>query len=333
MTRTERAAWVVVDLGAMDLRLFDGGEGGTAAAPAAGNGERSVPAGAPALKSRKPGEYDNVVFGRQPNAQGIVTNAAETPSDAGRESESGVQTTSSTMEERKAQYRAFKEGDFKDLFDADVQRIINSRFRETKQLQTQVEGYQPIIDLLAERLQSDARDPKALLKALKDDELYLERAADEAGLTIAAFKERENLVLENKQLLEAQRRREGEEAVQRDVARWLEEEKAMKGRYPQFDLRTEMQNPEFINLARLTSAEHAYKVIHMDELLNDAMTTTAAATEQKVAANVRARGARPAEAGNSAQGGMVVKNDVSKLTKAERAEIARRAMRGETISF
>ena len=162
MTRTERAAWVVVDLSAMDLRLFDGGEGGTAAAPAAGNGERSVPAGAPALKSRKSGEYDNVVFGRQPNAQGIVTNAAETPSDAGRESESGVQTTSSTMEERKAQYRAFKEGDFKDLFDADVQRIINQRFRETKQLQTQVEGYQPIIDRLVQRYGVDGKDMKAL---------------------------------------------------------------------------------------------------------------------------------------------------------------------------
>ena len=42
---------------------------------------------------------------------------------------------------------------------------------------------------------------------------------------------------------------------------------------------------------------------------------------------------RPQENGTLQSGGMIVKNDVSKLTREDRAEIARRAMRGEKIQF
>ena len=71
----------------------------------------------------------------------------------------------------------------------------------------------------------------------------------------------------------------------------------------------------------------------MDEIVTEAMSTSAAQAEKRVVENVRAKGARPAENGVAAQSGFVVKDDVSKLSRKERAEIARRAMRGETISF
>ena len=54
---------------------------------------------------------------------------------------------------------------------------------------------------------------------------------------------------------------------------------------------------------------------------------------QQVTDNVRARGARPAENGVSSGSGFLVKSDVSKLTKKDRAEIARRAAHGEKIVF
>ena len=43
--------------------------------------------------------------------------------------------------------------------------------------------------------------------------------------------------------------------------------------------------------------------------------------------------AQRGDGGAAAQGGIVYRNDVSKLTKAERAEIARRVNSGEVISF
>jgi hypothetical protein len=63
------------------------------------------------------------------------------------------------------------------------------------------------------------------------------------------------------------------------------------------------------------------------------MQFTAKKVEQNITNKIIANGARPSENGNSFQGASVTKSDVSTLTKADRAEIARRVARGEKISF
>jgi hypothetical protein len=63
------------------------------------------------------------------------------------------------------------------------------------------------------------------------------------------------------------------------------------------------------------------------------MQFTAKKVEQNLTNKIIANGARPSENGNSSQGASVTKSDVSALTKADRAEIARRVARGEKISF
>ena len=75
--------------------------------------------------------------------------------------------------------------------------------------------------------------------------------------------------------------------------------------------------------------EQAYKVLHMDDFLSKAT----AQAEKTITNNIRARGARPQENGAAPKSAVVVKDDVSKLTPADRAEIARRAAMGETITF
>ena len=65
----------------------------------------------------------------------------------------------------------------------------------------------------------------------------------------------------------------------------------------------------------------------------DATRQTAALTEKAVVDSVRAKGARPAENGAAPRSAFVVKSDVNKLTKEDRATIALKAMRGEHIEF
>ena len=77
----------------------------------------------------------------------------------------------------------------------------------------------------------------------------------------------------------------------------------------------------------------AFRVMHLDELMANNAAQVARQTEAAVAANVRANGSRPVENGTRQQSSFTVKSDVSKLTKADRAEIARRVQRGEKISF
>ena len=98
-----------------------------------------------------------------------------------------------------------------------------------------------------------------------------------------------------------------------------------------FDLKTEIDgNPDFLALLqRGVSVEQAYKVLHMNDFLSKAT----AQAEKAVTDNIRARGARPPENGAATKSAVVVKDDVSKLTPADRAEIARRAAMGETITF
>ena len=79
--------------------------------------------------------------------------------------------------------------------------------------------------------------------------------------------------------------------------------------------------------------QHAYEVCHLDDIKAGVAATQAQATEKQIVSSIRAKGARPQENGTAAQSAFVVKDDVSRLTKAERAEIARRAARGEIIEF
>lgn len=78
---------------------------------------------------------------------------------------------------------------------------------------------------------------------------------------------------------------------------------------------------------------HAYEVVHMEEIKAGVAQLTAQATEKQVVDGIRARGARPQENGTTSQSAFTVKDDVSKLSKKDRAEIARRAMMGEKITF
>ena len=82
-----------------------------------------------------------------------------------------------------------------------------------------------------------------------------------------------------------------------------------------------------------TPMEHAYKVLHLDEILNNERNVTAANTEKQVMDNIRARGQRPPEAGLNSNNAITYKTDVNAMSDKEILEIARRANRGDVIQL
>ena len=112
------------------------------------------------------------------------------------------------------------------------------------------------------------------------------------------------------------------------AARWQREEAAVRMRYPSFTLRDEMANPDFVRL--LTDRSHpmdmlrAYESIHFDELR--AAIEQEALERAKEALRLRRR--RPNEGGAAPQAG--IRQNVP-MTRADRAALAKRAMRGERI--
>ena len=314
-----------------NLHIF---EGGAASGAAAGTGDGAqTSAGENTITSaagKKSGDLKNVVYGKQNT---MITNAVEHPA-AGDKEEGDITVTSNTQEERRKAYQDLINGEYKDLYTQDTQNMINRRFKETKNLESRLQSYSPIIDTLMQRYRITDGDPAKLQEAIENDEAYLTEAADEAGLTVDQFKQFQKLERDNKELLQAQQNQQMQERVNSQVQQWVMESEGVKQKFPTFDLDTEIQNQEFVKMLKNgIPVEHAFKLIHFDEILQEAMTTTARTQEKQVIENVRARGMRPSENGVSNRSAFTVKDDVSKLTKKDRAEIARRAARGEMISF
>lgn len=317
------------------LCLFDG-EGAGATASATGGAQGDTKGAVPGRTHRgKSGEFTNVLFGKQPQeatATETVSEAQASSPAAGENSE--VKVTSNTLEDKKKAYRELVTGEYKDIHTDEMQRVINRRFGETKLLQDTVDKQQPLIDMLMQRYKVEGGDIAKLTAAIENDEAYWTAAAEEAGMDVKSFKEFQKMKLENKAMQRAVEDRKLEETRRAQTQAWFVEAQEVAKKFKNFDFSAELENPDFVKmLQRGTPVEHAYKVLHFDELMSDAIGATSAITEKRVADSVRANGSRPSENGTSSQSAFTVKDDVSKLTKKERAEIARRAARGEKIYF
>ena len=327
----------------VSLRLFDG-EGG-AAAPAAGEG---APGGgtqggsqaSPAPTRRgKSGDFKNVLFGKQgsePTAAGGEPSAEgqAQPSAAGKGKEGDVVTTSNTLEERRKAFQELVNGEFKDIYTEETQRIIDRRFREARNLEQQAAKQQPVIDMLMQRYKISDGDMSKLAQAVENDDAYWSEAAEEAGMSVEQYKQFQKLQRENAALLRAQRMRQNQQAAQQQLQKWYGEGEQVKAVYPDFDLSTESKNTQFLAMLKAgVPVQHAYEVIHMDEIKAGVAQNTARRTEKQVVDGIRAKGSRPAENGTSSQSAFTVKDDPHKWTKQDRAEVARRVARGETIKL
>ena len=332
----------------LDIRLdlFDGGAaaggaGAGAAAPAsqAGDGTQGGSQASPGSTRRgKSGEFQNVLFGKQaaPAAAGDTggQNGQAQSSDAGSDNKPGVQTTSDTLESRRKAFLDLVNGEYKDIYTEETQRIINRRFRETQNLEQQVGSYQPLVDMLMQRYHIGDGDIDKLTAAVENDDAYWSEAAEEAGMSVEQYKQFQKLQRDNAALLKAQRMRQGEEAAQRQLQRWYGEAEQVKSLYPSFDLNAEVKDQRFLSMLKAgVPVQHAYEVIHMEEIKAGVAQMQAQATEKQVVAGIRAKGARPQENGTSAQSAFTVKDDPSKWSKKDRAEVARRVARGETINL
>lgn len=92
--------------------------------------------------------------------------------------------------------------------------------------------------------------------------------------------------------------------------------------YPEFDLKAELENGEFVALLHSgMSIRRAYETVHHDRLVREALCYGAA----------HPRAQRPAENGLDSQAGAATAGDVAHMSKDARQAILRRVARGETV--
>ena len=237
-----------------------------------------------------------------------------------------------------AEFEQLIKGKFKDQYDARMQDTIRNRLKgkdsQITELTEKQDAVTPILEMLGKKYGVDAKDIEALNKAILDDDSYFEEEALQRGISVQQLKEIRKMERENADLRRQMQEKQTKENADKLYAQWLQQEQETKKVYPSFDMKAEMQNPEFVNLLRSNiPVRTAYEVLHKDDIISGAMQFTAKTVESKIAKKIAAQGARPAENGMSSGSAAVVKSDVSQLSRADRDEIRRRVARGEKIRF
>lgn len=307
-----------------DLSMFaEGtGDGSGSAAP---SGDSNTTPVAPAQGQRK-GEYANTYFGKLPEGMN-AQQASAADSQAGDK-------PAQNAPDKESLFRDLVRGEYKDEYTKATQELINKRFKETKAMEKQIAEQQKVLDTMFTKYGISDGDLTKLQKSIDDDYNMWAEAADREGLTVDTYKEMFKIRQQNAEMMRAEQQRQQEAQANAQMQQWLAQEQELRKTFPNFDIRAEIQNPDFAKLLQTgVSVETAYRVIHMDDIVSNAMKTTASLTEKRVADSVKAKGIRPAENGTTAQSAFTVKDDVTKLNKADRAEAVKRALRGEIISF
>lgn len=139
-------------------------------------------------------------------------------------------------------------------------------------------------------------------------------------------------------------------------AELLSEAEGVRAVYPDFDLTAEMGHPILGAILRgeaKPTLRQLYEVVHLDDIVEGRVAATVQAqvaeavagavaeavasavreTEERLLSHIRARGRRPSEVGAMGGGGIRMHPAVSRLTRKERAMLAKRAENGETIQF
>lgn len=268
------------------------------------------------------------------DGEGGGEGSAVTGAEAAAPETTEGQQAEQTPEEREKAFNDMINGDFRDLFDARMQKAIKERVGEVKQLQQQIQQQNDVIGLVAKKYGISTDKMGDIREALESDDVFWEEAAADQGMAVDSYKKMVKLEVENEALHKA--REEAERKNQKDAVfqKWDREAEELKRMYPQFDLQSEIQDKRFLDLMGAgIDMRTIYETLHHDEILPALMQQTAKAATKQQAAAARSGQMRPAENGMSSRPAAQTVKDPAKMTKEERQEYARRAARGEIITF
>lgn len=284
----------------LNLRLFDGAPSGQAGSAVTG-GSTTPSEG----NSQKEGK---VVYGLENNSQ-------ETTTDSGTEEES--------VEDKEAQrletYNKFK-ADNKDLFQKDVDSVVNKRFKETRGLTERLDKLNPILTELAKKYDKDVNDTDGIVQAYMNDPQKYEEYAQREGLSI----EQAQKMRELEMYREVQETANNRAAAESTYSDWMEQAEDLQELYPDFDLAEESENPDFIKvLQNGFGMQQAYELLHPEEHTKRLSREIASAQ----ATNMTKRQQRPSENGIANGSTVERRSNVRNLTAEDRKKAIEQSFR------
>ena len=225
-------------------------------------------------------------------------------------------------------------------YNKQMQAVVQARLKSAKGAEESLAKLAPALEVLARQHNLDPSniDYDALNKAISDDNQYYESKALEMGIDVDTAKQIDQRERESARQQKEQERTLEQQKIQQHIQKLKDQGEAMKDRFPNFDLRKELQNPAF---ARMTSpnvgisVEDAYYAIHRNEIQTAAMQAAAQQTAQKISNSIQSGQRRPSENGTSGQAPSVIAFDYRKASREQREALKQRireaSARGEKI--
>ena len=225
-------------------------------------------------------------------------------------------------------------------YNKQMQLTVQSRLKNAKNAEDALAKLAPALEVLARRHGLDAEnlDYEAIAKTINDDDAYYEDKALEMGVTVEAAKRIDQQERDQLRQQREEARNLEQQKIHNHFVRMEQQGEALKKVFPNFDLRTELQNPVF---ARMTSpnmgmsVEDAYYAVHRKEIDAARSQVIAQQTTQKISNAIQAGSRRPDENGTSGQSASVTTFDYSKASNAQREALKKQiraaAARGEKL--
>ena len=319
----------------------EGGEGGAVAGVnngVAAEHQRLLELGVPEEKLRKRAQRQAAKLpegavrtapkqAQEQKPQEQVATAEENPTE---EKAQNPSTTRMSWDEIKADPEYNKE----------IQAIVQARLKSAKGAEETLAKMAPALELLARKHGQDPAnmDYDALAKAISNDDAYYEDKALEMGVTLEAAKRLDQQEREDARKKREEARNLEEQKLRNHFMKLEQQGEALKKVFPNFDLRTELQNPVFMRMTSPNvgvSVEDAYHAVHRKEIMARGMQVTAQKTKEQISNAIQAGARRPDENGTTGQSPSVTTFDYSKASKAQRdalkAQIRAAAARGEKL--
>ena len=328
----------------MNLQLFAGEGAGDGGGDGAATGESNADAGhqrllelgVPADKIRK-----NRAYGRKaPASPAAPAKTAEVQAQEAPAQQAPAADDPTEVKTGEAKRMTWDEIMADPEYNKQMQATVQSRLRSAKGAEETLGKLAPALELLARKHGQDPANPdyEALAKAISEDDSYYEDKALEMGVSVDTAKRIDQQERDTARQQRQEQMTLEQQKFQNHILNLEKQGEAMKRVFPNFDLRTELQNPAF---ARMTSpnvgisVEDAYYAVHRQEIMAKSAQVTAQQTAIKTANAIRSGSRRPQENGASGQAPSVTTFDYRHASREQREalkrEIRSAAARGEKV--
>jgi hypothetical protein len=319
-----------------------GGEGGGDGAVSGDNSadagrQRLLELGVPADKIRKNRAYKLNASTPKPAEAEQVKEPEQKPEQAAAAENPTEENTDNAKPARMSWDEIMADPEY----NKQMQNTIRARLKTAGTAEETLAKMAPALEVLARKHGLDPANPDydALAKAINDDDAFYEDKALELGVSVETAKRMDQQERDTARQQRQEAMNLEQQKLQNHFMNLEQQGEALKKVFPNFDLRTELQNPVFARMTApgtgIMSVEDAYRAVHRKEIEAVQSQVIAQKTAEQISNSIQAGSRRPEENGTSGQSASVTTFDYSKASREQREalkrEIRAAAARGEKL--